>query len=70
VVKQSDSLQTLKQPLNISFMASDEDRVSKMDKDKGDRFRLWLKNRTTDIYINETANIMNDIIVNGRLAHK
>ena len=70
VVKQSDSLQTLKQPLNISFMASDEERVSKMDKDKGDRFRLWLKNRTTDIYINETANIMNDIIVNGRLAHK
>lgn len=70
VVKQSDSLQTLKQPLNISFMASDEERVAKMDKDKADRFRLWLKNLTTDIYINETASIMNDIIVNGRLAHK
>lgn len=70
VVKQSDSLQTLKQPLNVNFMASDAERVSKMDQDKADRFRLWLKNLTTDIYINETANIMNDIIVNGRLAHK
>jgi carboxyl-terminal processing protease len=70
VVKQSDSLQTLKQPLNISFMPVDENRVGNMDKDKGDRFRLWLKNLTTDIYINETASIMNDIIVNGRLAHK
>jgi carboxyl-terminal processing protease len=70
LVKQNDSLQTLKEPLDISFMAADEDKVSQMDKDKAERFRLWLKNLTTDIYINETANIMNDIIVNGRLARK
>jgi len=41
-----------------------------MDKDKADRFKLWLKNLTTDIYINESGNILNDIIVNGRLARK
>lgn len=70
MVKQNDSLQTLKNPLDISFMAADRERITAMDKDKGDRYNLWLKNLTTDIYINETANIMNDIIVNGRLARK
>lgn len=70
LVKQNDSLQTLRQPLNIRFVASDEERFSKMDKDKADRFKLWLKNLTTDIYINESGNILNDIIVNGRLARK
>ncbi len=70
LVKQSDSLQTLKQPLDVSFLNSDEERFSKMDKDKADRKRLWLKNLTTDLYINETSNILNDIIVNGRLARK
>ncbi len=70
LVKQNDSLQTLRQPLNIKFMVSDEERFARMDKDKADRFRLWLKNLTTDVYINETGNILNDIIVHGRLARK
>jgi carboxyl-terminal processing protease len=70
LVKQNDSLQTLKLPLEISYMDADEEKVNKMDKDKADRYRLWLKNLTTDIYINETANVMNDIIVNGRIARK
>jgi carboxyl-terminal processing protease len=70
LVKQNDSLQTLKTPLDIAYMGSDEERISKMDKDKADRYKLWLKNLTTDIYINETANVLNDIIVNGRIARK
>ncbi|MCU0388324.1 MAG: carboxy terminal-processing peptidase [Chitinophagaceae bacterium] len=70
LVKQNDSLQTLKQPMDIKFVVTDEDRISQMDKDKAERFRLWLKNLTTDIYISETSSILNDIIVNGRLARK
>lgn len=70
LVKQNDSLQTLKAPLDIRFMATDEDRLAKMDKDKADRFRLWLKNLKTDVYINETGTILNNIIEKGRLARK
>lgn len=70
MVKQNDSLQTLKTPLKINYMATDEERIAKMDKDKAERFRLWLKNLTTDIYINETANVLKDIIENGRVARK
>jgi carboxyl-terminal processing protease len=69
-VKLSDSLQTLKKPLSINFMAVDNDRISAMDKDKADRYRLWLKNLTTDVYINETSNVISDMILSGRLARK
>ncbi len=70
MAKQNDSLMTLNQPLDIRYMEVDEARIEKMDKEKGERFKAWLKGLTTDVYINETANIMNDIITNGRLARK
>lgn len=70
VSKQNDSLMTLKNPLDVRYMKVDEDRINAMDKEKGDRFRNWLKQLTTDIYINETTTIMNNMIVNGRLARK
>lgn len=70
VSKQNDSLMTLKNPLDVRYMKVDEDRINAMDKEKGDRFRNWLKQLTTDVYINETTTIMNNMIVNGRLVRK
>lgn len=70
MAKQNDSLLTLKTPLDIRYMAVDEARINEMDKEKGERFKNWLKGLRTDIYIGETTDILNDIIVNGRLAHK
>jgi carboxyl-terminal processing protease len=70
MAKQNDSLLTLKNPLDIRYMAIDEKRIKEMDKEKGERFMNWLKGLKTDIYIGETTDIINDIIVKGRLAHK
>ena len=42
VVKENESIQTLKVPMEIAFMPTDDERISKMDKEKGERFRTWL----------------------------
>ena len=65
-VKQNESLQTLKDPMNINFMKSDDDRITKMDKEKGERFRGWLKGLKNDLYLDETSRIMNDLILNDK----
>jgi carboxyl-terminal processing protease len=67
-VKQNDSLQTLKEPLNINFMQTDDVRISKMDKEKAERFRTWLKNLKNDIYLDQTAAMMNQVIINDKMA--
>ncbi len=65
-VKQNETLQTLKDPMKINFMRADEDRIVKMDKEKGERFRAWLKNLQNDLYLDETTKIVNDLIVNDK----
>ncbi len=67
-VKQNEKLQTLKDPMNINFMKLDDDRIVKMDKEKGERFRAWLKGLKNDMYLDETAKIMNDLITNDKTA--
>lgn len=67
-VKQNESLQTLKAPMSINFMKSDDDRITAMDKEKGERFRAWLKSLKNDLYLDETSRIMNDFIVNDKTA--
>lgn len=65
--KQSETLQAMKTPLKISYAPVDEERISKMDKDKADRYKAWLKDRTNDIYLNQSTDIILDIITKGRL---
>ncbi len=67
-VKQSESLQTLKEPLAINFIQSDDDRIAKMDKEKAERFRTWLKNLKNDIYLDQTAGMMTQVIINDKTA--
>ena len=67
-VKQNENIQTLKDPMNINFMKADDDRIAGMDKEKGERFRSWLKNLKNDLYLEETSRIMNDLIVNDKTA--
>lgn len=69
-VKQNESLQTLKDPMNISFMTQDDERISKMDKEKADRFRTWLKNLKNDMYLDQTSNMLNNLITNDKTAKK
>lgn len=69
--KQIDSLLTISDSaMNISFMKQDEEKVNKMDKDKAERFKGWLKSLGKDIYLDEAIKIANDIVVQGRLAKK
>ncbi|MCU0394781.1 MAG: carboxy terminal-processing peptidase, partial [Chitinophagaceae bacterium] len=61
-VKQNDSLQTLTDPMNIAFIDADQERINKMDKDKGERFMNWLKGLKTDRYLFETSKILDQMI--------
>lgn len=69
-VKQNESLQTLEQPMDVAFMTADQERINKMDKDKGERFMLWLKGLKTDRYLFETSRVIDDMIMKGKTAAK
>jgi carboxyl-terminal processing protease len=60
-VKQNDSLAKLTVELPFEGLKSDESKYNNVDKDKGDRYKNWLKNLRTDIYINEAANVVKDM---------
>lgn len=63
LVKQDDSLARLKQPINMEPLAVDKDKFfNNPDKAKGERYQAWLKNAKSDVYINETVNIVKDIM--------
>ena len=63
MVKQDDSLTRLKQPINMEPLAVDKDKFfNNPDKAKGERYQAWLKNAKSDVYINETVNIVKDIM--------
>ncbi len=61
-VKQNDSLTRLSAPIDIKPLEADKERFfNNPDKAKSDRYQQWLKNIQSDIYINETKNILTDI---------
>lgn len=61
-VKQSSSLTKLTNELPVVGLEVDNNKYDNVDKEKGERYRNWLKNLRTDIYLNETANVINDMI--------
>ena len=62
-VKQIEALTSLQgSGLDISFLQQDEAKISKMDKDKAERYRNWLKNLKKDIYLDETLSVINDMV--------
>ncbi|MCW3078782.1 carboxy terminal-processing peptidase [Segetibacter sp.] len=60
-VKQNDSLAKLTVELPFEGLKADEAKYNNVDKDKGERYKNWLKNLKTDIYINEAANVIKDM---------
>lgn len=70
IVKKTQNLLTLKDSLNVSFMNTDESRINKMDADKVNRYKDWLGTLKKDIYLDETVNIVNNLIVQEKLAKK
>jgi carboxyl-terminal processing protease len=62
-VRQDDSLTRLKKPIDMQPLSVDKDKFfNNADKAKGDRYQQWLKNAQSDIYINETVNVVKDFM--------
>ena len=68
-VKQIDSVSKLKVPMVISTMPQDTLKYAG-DKDKADRYKQWVENRKTDIYLKETTNVMDDMITLKAVVYK
>jgi carboxyl-terminal processing protease len=68
-VKQIDSVSKLKVPMNIYSMPQDTIKYTD-DKDKAERYKQWVDNRRTDIYLNEAINVMDDMISLKALVYK
>ncbi len=60
-VKQNDSLAKLTTELPFEGLKADEAKYNNVDKDKGERYKNWLKSLKTDIYINEATNVIKDM---------
>lgn len=61
-VKQNNALTILEKEMSISGLAIDDYKYNNIDKEKGDRYKQWLKNLKKDIYLNEAVNIVYDIV--------
>ncbi|MEJ7828037.1 MAG: carboxy terminal-processing peptidase, partial [Segetibacter sp.] len=61
-VKLTDSLE--KAPVETAFegLKADEAKYNNVDKEKGERYKTWLKNLRRDIYVGEATNVVKDMI--------
>jgi len=63
-VKQDDTWTKLAQPMDMHPLEVDKDKFfNNSDKAKGERYQQWLKNVQSDLYINETVNIVKDLMI-------
>lgn len=60
-VKQLESLMKLKGELDVAALPKEVNRWEE-DKNKQERFNLWLKNLQKDIYLDQAVKVMNDMI--------
>ena len=68
-VKEIDTLSKLKSQLKIDPLQDDVKKLS-YDQGKTERFNLWLKNLTTDIYLDEAVKVVDDMIVQDNLVYR
>lgn len=68
-VKQIDSLNKLTQELAVETPAQDANKFQN-DQAKSDRYKQWLKNLKSDIYLDEAVKVMNDMITRINLVKK
>lgn len=65
--KQLETLNKLPKELTVSALDEDTNKYAN-DKDKDDRFKAWLKNLRNDLYLDETVNVMNDMVNQHNMA--
>ena len=64
-----EKLSKLPQPMTVSFLPADSSKYG-ADKDKGDRYRAWLRALSTDIYVKETVDVVGDMITQKTLVRR
>lgn len=60
-VKKMDTALKLSTPMDITFLPQDSTRFNSVDKDKQERYNLWLKNVSKDIYVDQAVKVIGDI---------
>ena len=65
--KQLETLNKLPKELTVSALQDDANKYAN-DKDKDDRFKAWLKSLRNDLYLDETVNVMNDMVNQHNMA--
>jgi carboxyl-terminal processing protease len=68
-VKQNEVSTKLSVPLNVKALPGDLERWDD-DKPKQDRYKAWLKSLGTDIYLDETLQVINDMVRIQHVASK
>ena len=64
--KLNDTLTRLSQPMNFQPLEADKNKYyNNPDSAKGERNKQWLKNISSDIYIDETTRIINDMALSS-----
>ncbi|MDZ4793825.1 MAG: carboxy terminal-processing peptidase [Bacteroidota bacterium] len=66
-IKQLETLMKLKDSLDVSVLPKEANRWDN-DKNKKDRYALWIKSLQEDIYLDQAVKVMNDIIGQQNLA--
>jgi carboxyl-terminal processing protease len=61
-IKQINSIVNLDKEMNVIGLSIDNYKYNNVDKEKGERYKQWIKNLRKDIYLNEAANIVSDIV--------
>lgn len=67
-VKQIDSLNKIPTELNVEAVAGDLKKLE-YDEGKTERFKQWIKNLRSDIYLDESVKVINDMIVQNNLVY-
>lgn len=62
VVKDNEKLSRLPAELNIASLEADNKKFNSDDQAKKDRYQQWLKSLKSDIYIDEAARVIGDMI--------
>ena len=62
-VTQNQNLAKLTKEMDIKSMEADKDKFeNNPDKSKGDRYKQWIKSLKSDLYIQQTIKVVNDMI--------
>jgi len=71
IMQQNEAMLKLKEPMQVAFLKADHEKYyNNPDKTKQDRYQAWLKLVAKDKQINETSNLINDIILPNNLIAK